>query len=60
MLKLLDLLEKYKLAFNKTHKIVQITITIPVSSAGCKKTFSCLRKLKNYVRSLIKNERLVH
>jgi hypothetical protein len=59
MMKLLELLEKYKLAFIETHKIVQIIITIPVSSAGCERTFSCLRRLKNYMRSLITNERLV-
>lgn len=59
MMKLLELLEKYKLAFIETHKIVQIIITIPISSAGCERTFSCLRRLKNYLRSLMTNERFV-
>ena len=59
MMKLLELLEKYKLSFIETHKIVQIIITIPVSSATCERTFSCLRRLKNYMRSLMTNERLV-
>lgn len=59
MINLLDLLEKYKLAFTESHKIVRIVITIPVSSAACERTFSCLRRLKNYMRSRMTNERLV-
>jgi hypothetical protein len=37
-----------------------ITLTIPVSSAGCERTFSCLKRLKTYIRNKMTNERLNH
>jgi hypothetical protein len=58
LMNLIELLEKYKLAFNETYKLAIIIITIPVSSAACERTFSCLRRLKNYMRNRITNERL--
>lgn len=36
---------------NYLHKLCLISITIPVSSAGCEKTFSCLKRVKNYLRN---------
>jgi len=39
-MKLLEQLEKYKLAFIETHKIVQIIITIPIPKVlGVKERF---------------------
>lgn len=35
-----------------------ISITIPVSSAGCERTFFCLRRLKTYMRNKMTDERL--
>lgn len=56
---LVDLLEKYKIVFNETYKLTILSITIPVSSATCERTFSCLRRLKNYMRNCMSNDRLV-
>lgn len=36
--------------------MVIISITIPVSSAGCERTFSCLRRLKTYMRNKMTDE----
>ncbi|KAF0747558.1 zinc finger MYM-type protein 1-like, partial [Aphis craccivora] len=47
LMNLIELLEKYKIAFIETYKLSIIIITIPVSSAACERTFSCLRRLKN-------------
>ena len=58
LVNLIELLEKYKLAFNETYKLATIVITVPVSSAACERTFSCLRRLKNYMRNRMTNERL--
>lgn len=58
LMNLIELLEKYKLAFNETYKLAITIITIPASSAACERTFSCLRRLNNYMRNRITNERL--
>jgi len=58
LVNLIELLEKYKLAFFETYKLATIVITVPVSSAGCERTFSCLRRLKNYMRNRMTHERL--
>lgn len=58
ILQFLDFLKKYKLAFPETFKIVSISVTVPVSSAGCERTFSCLRRLKTYMRNKMGKERL--
>ena len=60
LLNLLDLLEKYKLVFCETYNLVVIAVTIPVSSATCERTFSCLRRLKTYMRAKMSNARLVY
>lgn len=59
LMNLVDLLEKYKIVFNETYKLTILSITIPVSSAACERTFSCLRRLKNYMRNCMSNDRLV-
>lgn len=55
-----DLLLKYKLAFAETNKLCEICLTIPVSSAGCERSFSCLRRIKNYMRNSMTDPRLSH
>lgn len=41
--------KKIKRCFQKCLKyLCSIVITIPVSSAACKRTFSCLKRLKNF------------
>lgn len=55
---LMHFLFKYKIAFNETYKLVLIAITIPVSSASCERSFSCLRLIKSYLRNRMGNDRL--
>ena len=55
-------------AFNKTpvtktllgevHKFLRMYLTLPVASATSERTFSTLRRLKNYLRSTMKQDRL--
>ena len=55
-------------AFNKTpvtktllgevHKLLRMYLTLPVASATSERTFSALRRLKNYLRSTMKQDRL--
>ena len=39
-------------------RLMQIFLTIPTSSASAERSFSCLRRLKNYLRSTMEQERL--
>ncbi|KAH8026349.1 hypothetical protein HPB51_020333 [Rhipicephalus microplus] len=57
-LQLVTVLEEYKLAFHELHKLSVIAVTIPASSSSCERTFSCLRRLKTYLRSKMTNNRL--
>ena len=55
-------------AFNKTpvtktlpgevHKLLRLFLTLPVASATSERTFSLLQRLKNYLRSTMKQDRL--
>lgn len=56
LMNLIELLEKYKIAFIETYKLAIIIITIPVSSAACERTFSCLRRLKTFMRNRMTND----
>ncbi|KAI4831037.1 hypothetical protein KUCAC02_002638 [Chaenocephalus aceratus] len=47
----LSLLRPYKDAFIDLHRLLCISVTLPVTSATCKRSFSCLRRVKNYMRS---------
>jgi len=40
-LSLIDIFEKYKLAFNETYKLVIIIVTIPLSIAVCERICVC-------------------
>lgn len=39
------------------YKLLQIAITIPVSSATCKRSFSFMKRLKSWLRSNMNQER---
>lgn len=55
-----NMLNTYKVAFNESYKLLSIALTIPVSSAACERTFSCLRRLKTFMRNKISDCRLQH
>lgn len=60
IMEFLDLLEEYQIVFSETYKLAVISVTIPVSSAACERTFSCLRRIKTYLRNKMTDERLTH
>ena len=47
----LSLMGPYKDAFEDLYKLLCIALTLPVTSASCERSFSCLRRLKTYVRN---------
>lgn len=46
-----EFLIQYELAFSELYKLCTIAITIPVSSAVCERTFSCMKRIKTYLRN---------
>lgn len=54
---LLAFLQPDKDSFPDLHRMISISITIPVTSAACERSFSCLARVKNYLRSLSGDER---
>ena len=47
-----------KTLLGEVHKLLLMYLTLPVVSAASERTFSALRRLKNYLRSTIKQDRL--
>ncbi|KAL4119154.1 hypothetical protein QTP88_012001 [Uroleucon formosanum] len=60
ILDLMQLLEKYKLAFFEMYILCTISIIIPPSSAGVERTFSSLKQIKNYMRNKMTDKRLTN
>ena len=56
-LELAAMLEPYKDAFIDLYKLVCIAVTLPVTSAACERSFSCLKLLKTYLRNSSGNNR---
>ena len=46
------------LMFPTLHELIQIALTIPVTSCCCERSFSTLRRLKIWLRNRCSNERL--
>ena len=53
-------LKPSEMAFCELLKAARIAITLPVSTAGCKRPFSKLKLIKNYLRTTMANARLKH
>ena len=47
-----------KLAFPNVVKLLQVAMTICVSTAKCERTFSFLKRIKSYLRSTMSEQRL--
>lgn len=54
-----EFLGKFQIAFQEIYRLCVITLTIPASSAACESTFSCLRRLKTYLRNRMYGERFM-
>ena len=51
-------LEPLKVAFPELMKLLQIALTISVSTAKCERSFSALKRIKSYLRSSMSEQRL--
>ena len=49
-----------KVMFSEVHQLIRLYLTVPMTSATAERTFSALRRLKNYLRSTMTQERLNH
>lgn len=47
-----------KQTFPNLFKCLQVAATIPISSASCERSFSAMRRVKNWLRTSMKQERL--
>lgn len=54
------LLQEFNLVFHEINKLCNITITIPSSSASCERSFTALKRIKNYLRTTMSQERLTY
>jgi len=52
--------KEYEIAFSETYNLCFIAITIPVSSAACERTFSCMKRVKNYMRNSLLDTNLTN
>ena len=56
--KILSELNPLEIAFPNVVQILQLALTVVVSSASCERSFSALKRIKTYLRSTMKDERL--
>ncbi|KAM3850214.1 zinc finger MYM-type protein 1-like [Diretmus argenteus] len=57
MSEFLALLQPYQEAFIDLYKLLCISLNLPVTSASCERSFSCLRRVKNYLRNRSRENR---
>lgn len=57
-LEFLSMLKPYKDSFEDIYKLLRISVTLPVTSASCDHSFSCIRRVKTYLRNRMVNPRL--
>ena len=48
----------FHIALSSMNELMKILWTIPVNSCGCERSFSCLKRLKSYLRNTMGEERL--
>ena len=58
LLQVLQFLENHKECYTQLHKAYQIACTIPITTAENERSFSCLKRVKTYLRSVMNDERL--
>lgn len=46
-----------KIVFPNLYKLLQVALTIPVSSASCERSFSVMRRIKTWLRISMTNDR---
>ena len=55
---LVQFLIPMRVAFTELLKLLQLALTIPVTTASCERSFSSLKRIKSYLRSRMGQERL--
>ena len=51
-------LDDYQEPFYYIHYLTTIALCLSISSAGCERTFSCVKRIKNYMRTTMSHKRL--
>ena len=51
-------IEGFRAGFQDVWRLLQIAITVPVTSAQCERSFSVMKRVKSYLRSTMSQERL--
>ena len=49
-----------ELTFPTLKTLIQLALTVPVTSCTCERSFSCMRRVKTWLRSNMSQERLDH
>ena len=55
---MLNFIEPHKRVLSVMDKVLHIAVTIPVTSAQAERSFSAMKRIKNYLRSTMGNTRL--
>lgn len=58
MLDVLRALKPLRAAFPRVIKLYQLALTLPVSTASCERSFSCIKRVKTYTRTTMTAGRL--
>ena len=51
-------IEPYSEAFHELHRLCKIAVIIPVTSAACERSFSAMKRIKDYLRNSMSDKRL--
>jgi hypothetical protein len=49
-----------KVVYDEIHKLILLYLTVPLSNASAERSFSCLRRVKTYLRNRLTQEHLNH
>ena len=58
MLDIINFIEPHKVVYIELYKAYQIACTIPVTTAETERSFSCMKRIKTYLRSTMGDDRL--
>ena len=51
-------IEPYSEAFHELHRLCKIAVIIPVTIAACERSFSAMKRIKDYLRNSMSDKRL--
>ena len=58
MLDVINFIEPHKVVYIELYKAYQIACAIPVTTAETERSFSCMKRVKTYLRSTMGDDRL--